>query len=53
VLANPGDTMVLTMQISFRNRIPQGIDPDTGMQIFAGPGEVLQPDFGCTVTAVA
>jgi len=50
-LANPGDSMSLTMQISLRNPIPQGRDPDTGKQIFAGPGDALQPDFGCTVTA--
>ena len=51
-LANAGDSMSVTMQISLVNRIPQGRDPDTGKQIFAGPDDSLPADFGCTVTAV-
>lgn len=51
-LANAGDSMSVAIQISLRNRIPQGRDPDTGKQIFAGPDDSLPGDFGCTVTAV-
>lgn len=51
-LANPGDSMVVTMQISLSRKTPQGKDPDTGKQLFSGPGDVLPSGFGCTVTAV-
>jgi hypothetical protein len=51
-LANPGDTAVVSLQISLSDVIPEGKDPDTGKQLFAGPGNVLPADFGCTITAV-
>jgi hypothetical protein len=50
-LANAGDTAAVTMQVSLSRKIPVGVDPNTGEQIFAGPGDVLPSDFGCAVTA--
>jgi hypothetical protein len=51
-LANPGETTVVTMQINLLHRLPEGKDPDTGRQLFSGPGDILPSDFGCTITAV-
>jgi hypothetical protein len=50
-LANAGDTAVIGFQISLSDPIAEGKDPVTGKQIFAGPGDVLPADFGCTITA--
>jgi hypothetical protein len=51
-LANAGDTAVIAFQISLSDPIPEGKDPDTGKQLFSGPGNALPADFGCTITAV-
>ena len=51
-LANVGDSAVVTLQISLSDPIPEGKDPNTGKQIFAGPGNVLPANYGCTITAV-
>src|SRR5262245_12075199 len=50
-LANAGDTAVLTFQINLSAPIAEGKDPNTGKQLFAGPGDVLPADFGCAITA--
>ena len=51
-LASPGDTAVVTFQVSLSDVIPEGKDPNTGKQIFAGPGDAFPANFGCTITAV-
>lgn len=51
-LANAGDTAVVAFQVSLSDPIPEGKDPDTGKQIFSGPGNIFPADFGCLITAV-
>jgi hypothetical protein len=51
-LANPGDTAVIAFQVSLSDPIPEGKDPDTGKQIFSGPGNIFPANFGCTIVAV-
>lgn len=52
-LANPGDTLVVTFQINLTHKVPDGKDPDTNRQIFAGPGDLFPAGFTtCTITAV-
>jgi hypothetical protein len=51
-LANPGDSAVMTMQVNLSHQIPAGRDPETGRQLFSGPGDLFPSDFGCRITAV-
>jgi hypothetical protein len=51
-LASPGDQIVVKAQMAITHKVPDGKDPDTGKQIFAGPGNLFSPGFTtCTITA--
>jgi hypothetical protein len=50
-LANPGDSVVVGLQITLGHKHPGGKDPTTGKQLFSGPGDIL-PNATCTITAV-
>jgi len=51
-LASAGDQATVTFQISLPHKLPSGVDPNTGQQIFAPPGNQLPSGFSCTITAV-
>jgi hypothetical protein len=52
VLAAPGDSVVVSFQVSLSRPVPGGKDPATGRQLFSGPGDILPAGFGCVITAV-
>ena len=50
ITLSPGQSMTVTLDITLDHKIPDFKDPDTGKQVFAGPGSVFGGPITCTIT---